>query len=57
MEPIRAQDVVLEQLHDALEAPTVSAHECHLVRASLGDRVRDFDRGVGILNRASRRRR
>src|SRR5439155_21474169 len=46
------QDVVLEQLHYALEAPSVAAHERDLVRTTLRDRVRNLDGRVGILNRA-----
>src|SRR2546427_1471550 len=48
------QDVVLEQLHDALEASSVAAHERDLVHTTLRDGVRDFDGRVGIFNRAPR---
>src|SRR6202795_5013244 len=49
-----SQDVVLEQLNYALEAPPVAADERDLVGTTLRDGVRNLDGGIGIFNRAPR---
>src|SRR5581483_12107633 len=50
-------DVVLERLRRQLQLPAVPAHQRDLMRTSLRDRIRQFDCGVAVFNRAPGRRR